>query len=121
MRLLTLTFLCILFFTCNKILSTDQSKTFHPCTTDFQIRSVKKGSVNYINLIPTNKKVSTIPIQFNQDDPSHFSDGLAAVRIGTKWGYIDKIGNVSIQPTFDLAVSFSEGFAAVRVGDQWGY
>lgn len=43
-----------------------------------------------------------------------FSEGLAAVRIGNKWGYISKSG-IAIEPQFSGAESFSEGLAAVTL------
>ncbi len=53
-----------------------------------------------------------IPPQFDQADS--FSEGLARVKIGNKWGYIDKKGKLVIQPQFDEAASFSEGLALVK-------
>ncbi|UBF26030.1 WG repeat-containing protein [Kovacikia minuta CCNUW1] len=53
-----------------------------------------------------------------------FSEGLAAVKIGEKYGYIDRTGNLIIQPKFDYAGSFSEGLAVVgKEGEpeKWGY
>lgn len=44
-----------------------------------------------------------------------FSEGLAAVSIGSKWGYIGINGKVVIEPQFAWANSFSEGLAAVTV------
>src|SRR5260370_22035067 len=46
---------------------------------------------------------------------------LAAVKIGDKWGYIDKTGKFVIPPQFPHAESFSEGLALVLVGDKYGY
>src|SRR5262249_43054146 len=51
----------------------------------------------------------------------NFSEGLCAVRIGNKWGYIDKTGKVVISPQFDSAGIFSEGLACVRKGRKVGY
>jgi len=56
-------------------------------------------------------------------DASCFSEGLAAVKIGNVYGYIDKIGNVKIKPQFALAGEFHEGLAlAVPAGPgPWGF
>ncbi|MDR1704189.1 MAG: WG repeat-containing protein [Clostridiales bacterium] len=49
------------------------------------------------------------------DEIENFSDGLAAVRLGTKWGYIDEDGNEVIPLIYDRAYSFSEGLARVEI------
>ncbi len=65
-------------------------------------------------------------------DAAHdFSEGLAAVRVGQKWGYIDRTGEFAIEPRFRKekgddswgppVAAFSEGLARVRVGKQHGY
>jgi len=51
-----------------------------------------------------------------------FTEGLAAVRIGNIYGYIDHKGNVVISPRFREAAEFSEGLASVTTIDgQKGY
>ena len=52
-----------------------------------------------------------IPPQF--DEAVKFSEGLAAVFIECRWGYIDKTGALVIKPQFKFASEFSEGLAAV--------
>jgi len=72
-------------------------------------------------------------IQPQFDDAYRFSEGLAAVKIGDKWGFIDKTGKLVIPPQFESISesyenearsfkSFSEGLAAVKLGEnKWGY
>ena len=55
------------------------------------------------------------------DGAKDFSEGLAAVQDGDKWGFIDTEGNLVIETKYDGAFSFSEGLAAVRQGGRWGY
>ena len=50
-----------------------------------------------------------------------FSEGLAPVSRGGKWGYIDKAGRFAVEPRFDEAWPFSEGRARVRLGDLYGF
>lgn len=61
-----------------------------------------------------------------------FHEGLAAVCVGTKWGFCDIAGKIVIAPQYNYALSFSEGLAAVStggtldedgllVGEKWGY
>jgi DNA-binding transcriptional regulator/RsmH inhibitor MraZ len=52
---------------------------------------------------------------------SHFSEGLASVRVGEEYGFIDKSGQFVIPLKFSFAGDFSEGLAFVRVGEQAGY
>ena len=65
------------------------------------------GKSGYINT----EGVIVIPMQFEM--AQGFSDGLAAVRVDSKWGYIDKTGKFVIEPQFRGAGPFSEGLAPV--------
>jgi hypothetical protein len=46
---------------------------------------------------------------------------LAKVRVGDKWGFINKQGIMTIKPTFDEVASFNDSTAWVRIGKQVGY
>jgi hypothetical protein len=52
-----------------------------------------------------------IPAQFNT--AAEFSEGLAVVSIGGKFGYIDKSGKFVINPQWDSALNFDKGVAEV--------
>ena len=47
--------------------------------------------------------------------------GLFLIENGSKWGYMNKDGNVVIQPQFDQAASFAEGLARVCIDGRWGF
>ena len=49
-----------------------------------------------------------------------FSEGLAAVSVGGRFGYVDERGEIVIEPKFDLAGEFLHGLAEVLVGDKAG-
>jgi WG containing repeat len=49
------------------------------------------------------------------DDAAQFSDALAAVKIGGKWGYVDETGKIVIEPRFDEAYRFLEGVASAKL------
>ncbi|MCP4443187.1 MAG: WG repeat-containing protein [Aureispira sp.] len=52
-----------------------------------------------------------IKAQYNKAHP--FSDGLAAVKVGSFWGFIDSLGKVVLSPKYGDVHSFSYGKAAV--------
>ncbi|MHB1000842.1 MAG: WG repeat-containing protein [Armatimonadota bacterium] len=54
-----------------------------------------------------------VGIEFQYDLALPFSDELAAVKVGGKWGYIDKNNKMVIPAVFDVATRFSGGVAAV--------
>ena len=43
------------------------------------------------------------------------ADGMAAIRLNGRWGYVDRTGKEAIAPRFSMAKPFGEGVAAVRV------
>lgn len=59
-----------------------------------------------------------IPPQYEEADS--FSEGLARVKINSKWGYIDKTGKLIVQSELDEAESFSDGLALVRTYQSLG-
>lgn len=81
------------------------------------------------------------PLQYASD--THvFSEGLAAIQLGTKWGlaernnpinqdqniskiigkwgFIDRTGHLVINIQFDDVNDFNNGLAPVRIGQEWG-
>jgi hypothetical protein len=54
------------------------------------------------------------------DDAKDFHEGLAQVKIGDRWGYIDESGKMAIPAEFTLAGRFSEGLAAARRSGKLG-
>ncbi len=50
-----------------------------------------------------------------------YREGLAAVRLGDRYGYIDDSGRFVISPRFEFAQNFSEGLARVEIDDRYGY
>nr|WP_233285244.1 WG repeat-containing protein [Bradyrhizobium acaciae] len=64
----------------------------------------------------TNQEI--IPPRFERGMP--FSEGLAAVSVGGRFGYVDERGEIVIGPKFDLAGEFVHGLAEVLVGDKVG-
>ena len=58
------------------------------------------------------------------DNVGDFSEGLARVKIGRKWGYINLEGKIVIEPQFDRAEDFWKGkggLARVRIDNKRGF
>src|SRR5258705_145734 len=68
----------------------------------------------------TTDQTGRVVISAQFDEAGSFSEGLAPVRIGASYGYIDKQGKTVVKPQFDFAGSFSEGLAAVGIGSKPG-
>lgn len=54
------------------------------------------------------------------DAAGPFSNGLARVKKGIKWGYIDTTGSVIIPFKYNEVENFHDSIARVRVGQKWG-
>lgn len=50
-----------------------------------------------------------------------FSENLASVLVGEKWGFIERHGHFAIEPQFEDVGSFSDGLAAARHHGLWGF
>lgn len=50
-----------------------------------------------------------------------YSESLAPIQSGHKWGFQDTSGKVVIPPQFDSVGEFSEGLVMVRIADRRGY
>ena len=94
------------------------------------IKSDEKGIV-YINerlFVEKDQKYYLIDnkgkniVEDSFDDAKIFNgEGYAAVKIGSKWGFINKDGEVVIEPMYEDARSFSNGYAAVLKNGKWGF
>ncbi|EMJ57669.1 hypothetical protein LEP1GSC013_0371 [Leptospira interrogans serovar Valbuzzi str. Duyster] len=91
----------------------------HPCTANFKFNRISKNGFNFIDLKSTNPNVSTIAVQFEEADS--FVDGFALIKLGGKYGYIDKSGKLVIKPQFGEAYSFSEDLALVKIQGSYEY
>ncbi len=59
--------------------------------------------------------------QKKYDEIKKFDLGLAIVRLGLKYGFIDLNGNEIIPLKYDNVNSFSDGLAKVKLNGKWGY
>lgn len=57
----------------------------------------------------------------NYDEIQAFSNGVSAVKVGSKWGFINQKNEMVVKPQFDEVRDYSEGLAAVRLNGFWGY
>ncbi len=49
-------------------------------------------------------------------DVAGFQNGLALIKLGEKWGYMDAAGKLAIPAKYDDANDFTDGYAAVKSG-----
>ncbi|HEX4046483.1 MAG TPA: WG repeat-containing protein, partial [Elusimicrobiota bacterium] len=61
------------------------------------------------------------PMPSRLDFSRSFSQGFAAVRVGDRYGYIDKTGSLAIAPEYEEAGDFGSNMAPVRIADKWGF
>ena len=54
-------------------------------------------------------------------EPIDFPEGLQAVLVGEKWGFIDETGEIAIPLMYDRAYNFENGLAWVCLDDRCGY
>ncbi|MDE7414248.1 MAG: WG repeat-containing protein [Muribaculaceae bacterium] len=63
--------------------------------------------------------VNNMPKDYNKLE--NFSEGLASIMIGGKYGFIDKSGKLVIPAKYSVLDSFSEDLARVEIGGKWGF
>jgi uncharacterized repeat protein (TIGR02543 family) len=78
-------------------------------------RVIKDGETEYIN---TSGEIGSPTAT---DHVGWFSDGLAPVQVGEKWGYINTSGSIVVPATYDAVGGFSEGFGSVQKDGKWGF
>lgn len=85
----------------------------YPALTGKTITAKENGK---LGLFDTTGKLVAKP---GWDAVSKFSEGFAAMQVGTKWGLIDQVGNVICAPKWDFAEPPRDGLLRVRDGDKW--
>ncbi|MFC1850108.1 WG repeat-containing protein [candidate division CSSED10-310 bacterium] len=84
-----------------------------------EIKDVSPNVKDKLNTIVSNGKVSFIDENnekiraHNLEEIFNFHEGLARIKIESRWGYINKDGLPVIQAQFEEAADFSEGLAGV--------
>ena len=66
-------------------------------------------------------KTGKMVIPLKYDEAWYFREGLAAVKLNGKWGFVDKSGNEAVPLKYDEVRLFSEGLAAVKLNGKWGF
>jgi hypothetical protein len=60
-------------------------------------------------------------IQPQFDWAENFSNGLAPVSVGKRWGVIDRSGELRIKPRFEQLGRFSPDFAVFKLDGKYGF
>jgi hypothetical protein len=55
------------------------------------------------------------------DEVGDFCEGMARVRVGDEWGYVNTAGFLVAKPQFNEAKDFERGWAEAKLGNTWGY
>lgn len=71
------------------------------------------GPFQLCGYVEKDSRVPRIPQQFEVANP--FSEGLAAVRVEGRYGFIDTSGKIVITPRFQRTGSFVGGYAEIRL------
>jgi len=66
------------------------------------------------------KGEDSIPFKYENQN-TEFSEGLAAVQLNGKWGFIDKKGNTVVDFIYDSAQKFREGYSFVELSEKCGF
>ncbi len=109
--------------TTTNVYAADNYKLSIPCKFDYVspfsedlALARKEENLGYIN------KKGKFKIDINQyQDGGNFSEGLASVYDGNKYGFIDKDGKEVIPLEYDSTNEFQQGFAVVEKNALYGY
>ena len=87
---------------------------------------IRAGAKRAAELTPDDQPIDPVEIEIRPllktwDRACYFNEGLAAVKRGGLWGYVDAKGQVIVPPRYDGAFAFSQGRAAAHRGGRWGY
>ena len=113
----------------NSIIIDKSGNTKLTGTNEYYIKSNYSQGLAGIQSKMTNGKFGfinengKIVIECEYDYYNDFSEGLSAVRVGSKgkYGFIDKNGNNVIDYKYDSVSYFSEGLVAVKINGKAGY
>lgn len=73
------------------------------------------------NWMVLNKRFLATARNLPYDDISNFHEGLARVKIGDRYGFIDTLGNLKIPMRDDYCDFFSEGLCMIKRAGRFGY
>lgn len=107
--------LLVVFITYVALLSQPQSALTHVGQEPTVSPVCRNGRCGYID------HHGRLAIDLRFEEAWRFTEGLAAVRLGSKWGYVDEKGQVVISAQFTNAGEFSGGLAPVQKVSRWGY
>lgn len=92
----------------------------------YQELFVRAGAKRSAELTPADSPVDPYetelrPLLRSWERACYLNEGLAAVKRGGQWGYVNASGQLVVPPRYDGAFAFSQGRAAVHRGGRWGY
>jgi hypothetical protein len=86
----------------------------------------RSGAKRAAELTPSDQPIDPFEVELRPllrtwDRACYFNEGLAAVKRGGLWGYVNAQEQEVVPPRYDGAFAFSQGRAAVNRGGRWGY
>lgn len=91
-----------------------------------ELLTLKQGVADYVPIRTSGgkwgyKQYDRIVIVPKFEEAGLFNEGVAPVRLGGKYGYIDRDGKCAIPYRFEYSRVFSEGLAMAKLGGKCGY
>ncbi|MEL6865139.1 MAG: WG repeat-containing protein [Bacteroidota bacterium] len=104
----------------------DIDRYFEQKAKDNLNQPIDEEDLTQYNLVGFKNSNGDVVFEARFKEAGDFSNGLARVKIISRYGYIDLKGDLVIKPAYTQAQDFSEGRAAVRVKDEegklkWGF
>lgn len=98
---------------------------FAPIYQRYRTLLAKHGAKRAADLTEADRPVDPYEVEIRPllktwDRACYANEGLAAVKKGELWGYVDTTGRLVIPLQFHGAFAFHGGRAAVHIGNRWG-
>ncbi len=110
-----------LFAACEREKSLDSINTIKlKDGTELRGEIINSTNTSITVILEKGKRIEVKNSHIIIEEAANFIEGYAPVKIGGKWGYLNKKGAVAILPRFEDAWNFSEGLAVIKIAEKYG-